>query len=557
MNRQNHRKYVEIVLAIVVIIVSGILLNSVWEKNSYRHSEKCESISTGWYYVDGGNKIYISVPGKLAVGEQKGLTLYNDEISDEYSGKVITLRGAKYDLEIKAGNQLLYDYTEEGFERNEQMRSKIHCDARLPENLKENQVALVFYSAGDSQYEIPRIYIGTEKAVLGSHIREDLFNIGVVLAIVVLSILAIAISVCMRRIKMGDKRFEDIGGFLLLCGLWCMTDSSIAQTMSNMSPMMCYISFYAFMLFGIPMLHFLKNTGDMNKYRILDVCILSFYINVIAQSILCYLGIFRFIDMLFITHILLVGSVVIGALLLVKEYRENPKKELLLIIFSFCVVSAGGVLAILLYWLYEVPYYGMIYETGIVVFVVLILCGVIASNVGNMKFKTEMEVYQRLSKEDRLTGMLNRRAFEEELEEIESNIYSYEDAVLIFLDINRLKEMNDYFGHSAGDELIIIAAKCIKNAFAEIGMCYRIGGDEFCVILPETHESEAKLMDRLDEEIAKQNKDSRFHLSIARGLSFLKDCSGTVKSVSDWKYEADHKMYENKGWHRINQREEE
>lgn len=557
MNKRDNWKYAELVLAICAFLMTVTVLVSIGGKNIRRESDECKEVSSGWYYVNNGEKVYISVPGTVILKEQKELVLYNDDLSVEEEGQVLSLRAAKYFLEIKAGDQVLYDYKETGFERNEQMRSKINCDVSLPDNLKENSLALVFQNTNQGRYEISKIYIGSGKAVLGRHIKDDLFNIVVVFAIAVLSIIAIAISVCMRRIKMEDKRFEDIGGFLLLCGIWCLTDSSIVQTMSNMSPIVCYISFYAFMLFGLPMLYFLKNTGEMKKYRILDICTLAFYINVLMQSVLCYFGIFQFVDMLFITHVLLMGSIAIGAALLVKEYKEHPKKEILLIIFSFGMLSAGGVLAILLYWLYEVPYYGMIYEAGIVIFVVLILCGVISSNVGNLKFKTEMEVYQRLSKEDSLTGLKNRRAFEEDLEEIEKNLYSYDNEVLIFMDINRLKEVNDYFGHGAGDELIIIAAKCIRNAFSEFGTCYRIGGDEFCAILSGNRTSEKEWLELLDHEILKYNQDNRFHLSIARGLSFLKDVSGNVKSVSDWKYEADHKMYKNKGWHKINKQEEE
>lgn len=56
----------------------------------------------------------------------------------------------------------------------------------------------------------------------------------------------------------------------------------------------------------------------------------------------------------------------------------------------------------------------------------------------------------------------------------------------ISLDLNGLKQANDSLGHSAGDELICGAANCMKFAFASYGKIYRIGGDEFVVLIQES-----------------------------------------------------------------------
>jgi diguanylate cyclase (GGDEF)-like protein len=58
-----------------------------------------------------------------------------------------------------------------------------------------------------------------------------------------------------------------------------------------------------------------------------------------------------------------------------------------------------------------------------------------------------------------------------------------DDLCLIFLDIDKLKEANDTLGHVAGDELIIAASKCIKEAFGDAAECFRMGGDEFLVAI--------------------------------------------------------------------------
>ena len=122
----------------------------------------------------------------------------------------------------------------------------------------------------------------------------------------------------------------------------------------------------------------------------------------------------------------------------------------------------------------------------------------------------------------------------------------YQDVALIFMDLNGLKKINDTYGHNAGDEVIIASARCIKNTFDSMGFSYRIGGDEFCAILPNPSGTEEEWFERMDQEITRYNNRSRYKISIARGVSYLRDENGDLKTVSDWKYEADQNMYVDK-----------
>lgn len=88
---------------------------------------------------------------------------------------------------------------------------------------------------------------------------------------------------------------------------------------------------------------------------------------------------------------------------------------------------------------------------------------------------------------DELTGLYNRRGYEVDCDNIdkENKLSSYS---IIMMDLNGLKAANDNFGHEAGDELIIGAAKCMRNAFSGLGNVYRVGGDEFVALLEASRE---------------------------------------------------------------------
>ena len=99
-----------------------------------------------------------------------------------------------------------------------------------------------------------------------------------------------------------------------------------------------------------------------------------------------------------------------------------------------------------------------------------------------LKEKYEKEKYMYTSNTDELTKCFNRRAYDSDMQKLDLNTkWAY-----ISLDLNGLKKANDTLGHSAGDELICAAANCMKFAFASYGKIYRIGGDEFVVLIQES-----------------------------------------------------------------------
>lgn len=97
------------------------------------------------------------------------------------------------------------------------------------------------------------------------------------------------------------------------------------------------------------------------------------------------------------------------------------------------------------------------------------------------------------STHDELTGLMNRRAYDSEINTYTTANLS-DDFVYISMDLNSLKAVNDNLGHEAGDEIISGAAQCMKRCFGPYGNIYRVGGDEFCALLniPEKEYEQVK-----------------------------------------------------------------
>ena len=149
---------------------------------------------------------------------------------------------------------------------------------------------------------------------------------------------------------------------------------------------------------------------------------------------------------------------------------------------------------------------------------------------------------------DALTGVKNINAYDRAVEEIKAKIRNHENfrfAIAIF-DINDLKGMNDSYGHSAGDKLIIRSSKLICDAFKHSPV-YRIGGDEFVVILSgEDYSNRERIIRTLHEALDKERISEKPEeaTSIAFGVSIY-------NSLKDFDYvtifsRADAEMYDNK-----------
>ena len=164
----------------------------------------------------------------------------------------------------------------------------------------------------------------------------------------------------------------------------------------------------------------------------------------------------------------------------------------------------------------------------------------------NMREKKAKDAYNRryeASIKDELTGLYNRRGFEVDCEIIKknNNLIEY---VLIMMDLNGLKAVNDNIGHEAGDELIIGASKCMYNAFSGLGRTYRVGGDEFVALLRGTREEAQDAVKTFDYLTENFQGNLISELSVSKGVVV---CSEHIElNFEEIKAMADKLMYADK-----------
>jgi len=117
----------------------------------------------------------------------------------------------------------------------------------------------------------------------------------------------------------------------------------------------------------------------------------------------------------------------------------------------------------------------------------LLLGGVCGLWVGRLSMLKQLRLMSQLARVDVLTGLLNRRAFEEHLTKLEAVALRYGQLYsLILIDLDHFKSLNDEAGHPAGDAALREIAATLRDQIRDADRVFRVGGDEFAVLCPCT-----------------------------------------------------------------------
>ena len=160
--------------------------------------------------------------------------------------------------------------------------------------------------------------------------------------------------------------------------------------------------------------------------------------------------------------------------------------------------------------------------------------------------KESQDKIKYLSFHDQLTGLYNRRFFEEEIKRLDAK-ENY-PLSLVMIDANGLKLINDTFGHKAGDLVLKKIAEILKREFRSDDVIARVGGDEFVILLPNTDSAAVeKIIERVKKAASKEKVEG-IEVSVAYGWDTKSD---PYTHIDDVFKRADTKMYSQKNSERL------
>ncbi len=299
------------------------------------------------------------------------------------------------------------------------------------------------------------------------------------------------------------------------------------------------------MFFPLPILLFIINTYKDNKrYKLqfLFLKILTYLtmLNILIQIILTYFGITEFIEMQIYSQTLFLAFIVfIITIPIISKRRILTNKTF---IIAIGIANIPFIMALTDYILTSqfrfLPFLGASSIAFLLFQIILALKNY--STKFNQLYKSKL--YKKLAFKDTFTLLANRTALEHDFTEIKNRIGK--SVMLIIIDINNLRIINNSLGHKTGDQIIKATAKILLKLAEEFSnvKCYRIGGDEFVIVKNNPQDnSELTIKEYIKNEVSIFKSENKLPLSLSMGVS--QTIISTDFDIEEFFKEADKKMY--------------
>lgn len=557
--KNQYKKY-DLIYTIMLLITAFII---IFPLATYKGPNLMEesfhstiAYKTGWHTADGElvslNKL-TSINGTKA-GE--AFSIYNTIPSDIREGDFLCFRSKNIFFQVYIDNTLQYSpYVPE---------NPIYTKSN---GTDWNYIALPVTDAGkEIEFRITYVYDNARAcmdhiciAQPGSAILDTLadrlvaFITCVLLLFVGLLLIVADIPVNMRSEKNHELRY--LGLFAVSISIWCTSETNLIQFYLGDSRLMQVVSCSSLMLIPIPMVLYLNAAfGFRHKYWVPVFSALS-----ITQFVVCwglhFLGIADIHETLTLVHVLLIlFAIVLMYTIVYNTYLKNNKGRRNI----YHILRTIGLIAISIATFIDVARYhlgigtdsALFVRIGLLLFILCFGSSSLEKTINAVKLGVQSEFVAQLAYHDGLTGIGNRTAFEERLAELELVKDELPAIGIVMFDVNDLKYVNDHLGHHYGDMMLVASADIIRFSFeAASGKCFRIGGDEFAVILDgdtvqkDYEESIAHFFEQTKQFNEQPDKD--FRISIAYGFASY-DINNKGIKLMDIYQQADKQMYENK-----------
>ena len=541
------RKRIAWCCLIAVGILALIVIGLFWQRRGYQVDyglESYEDIMDSWTYADGSPADFSSLQQKadeaivyFQVPEMEGTTTLSYR-----SHNVYTMVFLEDELIYEADNT--YPDMLPG--------SRWNLVTLQPEQAGQILRLEIKAARNGGSLTVDHVYWGDRADIVLSVIQQKIWSVLVSMAICLCGLFMIILEIALNYgKKRKDHAIRCLGAFALCIGVWSLTETNVLQLLMGDTQIVQSIDNLCLIISMMPMTLYADWTYGIMKYRLVRLfCILQI-LYMLACIVLPVAGLASWHDLLPVARAFfavcaggfLVLSIWMNRFLFIRKETRSYTAYLQLV--GSIALSVAAVLELLRYGSTNDMDKARVLRIGLLIFIICFAFSSLFEAYKLIAQGLEYDAVQRIAYSDALTGLGNRAAYLERLEEcVKERI---QRLGIVYLDVNNLKKVNDVEGHEQGDILIQTAAQVIKESFGAFGRAYRIGGDEFCVLIDENAmEVYDKAVDIFRKKIAAVNKSGKyiFKLQIAHG--FICCEADSMKAVENAIKTADERMYRDK-----------
>lgn len=526
-------------IAIAAAVAIGSAMASQIEDITISN-ENLSSFNTGWKLsVDGDVLGEIELPQQLQAQKNAIVRIQNTIPTGLKQNSTLFFRSSQNFVKIFVEDKLLASF---GYESN-QVFGRSPGSAwqvlRIPIEDFGKEITIQTISPY-SRYsgDLSPVYIGTKAAIIFHIIGKNIFGVLIGLFILMTGLFLVLLNCFTRTAKINDAPLY-LGIFSILMAVWLVGESKLLQLFFGNTFFLTNLVYLSLMLLPISFLLFLSTFETFRGDKVLSAFVGLFSANFIAANLLQITGLLDFFLMIPVTQAFIFAATIYLLVRLVLSFRQPKNLETGILALSIATLLLSGVLATVSFYLPNMPDSSAIVRIGFLIFISVL--GIWASRQAllSLSTKIEQETLKTLAYTDTLTKLRNRAAFEAHMDLYRAGKNSR--AMVLMFDLNNLKAINDSQSHSAGDRALLVAANLLQESFAHMGCCYRIGGDEFCVICDDAAaEAVEQAVASLNLHLERLTQNPGNSLSIAYGSALFTPEGGDIDATFRL---ADEEMY--------------
>lgn len=527
---------------ISLFMISAFMLIAAFcgDQPEEHYSDTVTSMMSDWRSSDGAVYSLYELPEGDVV-----LTHSLDGI--DILNKRLCMKSDDTFLEAAADGKVIYTYSPEQSKLMGRSYGKYLHMIPIPSGTKELTLSVHPIFEKEQAY-LRDVAVEDAGMYMGDLFKKALPDYSACLLMVIFGLLMLFIGISSKDLKnSGDLNFFSLGTFAILVGIWSVNDTYILQTLTQFPALIKLLNYLCLIFIAYPPVSFAASATNHKDTVLLKILLVLIMVNFVSTILLNSLGICDLHYMLNVSQAIIAVAMFMTVYLIVRAVRHKSigRQFARTLIIGMGTALIGVMADLIRYKTNSSSIFGTSAFTRIGVLVFLIVVGVHLIHERNRLVidHNRAEVMAKMAYTDGLTTLHNRIAFNEKENEVRSH---RKTCVIVQLDINNLKTVNDVYGHAEGDKHIISAANIIQDSFAAVGTCYRTGGDEFIVVvehgdIPETENALAEMQQMISAY--NDREQPPVSLQIAYGYAKYSPPEDMLEAAE---HLADQRMYERK-----------
>lgn len=462
----------------------------------------------------------------------------------------LRIRAYQAEVRVYVDGKEIYSYGRDAFQHGKYLGGGYHF-VQLPDGCGGQKLKLVLISSEKrSSRALPDVAATSVADMYRSFVADNIFGIYFNLFTMLLGVVLLIISLAFVPMNGSYLVLTATGLFSIVISVWGLCYEKVFElfgmsvaTVSLLEYIFLYVLPFPFLFLMLEV----RKDIPVDRKRLLHVPALvctCFFITVLYFHFTDYMHLPKMVNVYhFIALIVFITAMVI----IYKPFRKQTPAEKIFTV-SVYFLLATGVFEIFRFSLQnrfssvkalQITYFPL----GVLVFVAGTIFSYLINLFRRVVNAQEMATLEEMTYVDSMTGIYNRKKANEcftTLDQDKSSVYA-----VAYFDLNGLKKTNDTYGHEEGDRLIIALARVLKQAFYGIGDVFRMGGDEFVVLL--TGEKAESMKTGIETVVSMEedaSKDTKVPVDASYGVAYSSEAGdGGAEAVARL---ADSRMYEMK-----------